>query len=90
MLGKLWEGVMGVFSPRMDEAALKRKLGELHAGLRDQRRHRGPGGHHDLLARIEPCLGNADERDGMRCVVRADDEEGHDAIEWRALIETRR
>ena len=66
------------------------KSGELHSRSSHQRRHRRPGGHDDLLTRVAPGPGDADQRDGMRCVVRADDQEGHDAIESREPIATRR
>ena len=59
------------------------KSGELHARSSHQRSHRGPGGHDDfLLPRVAPGPSDADQRYGMRCVVRADDQQRHDAIKF--------
>ena len=70
-------------------ASAHSKSRELHAGSSHQRRHRGPGRHHDVLAGVVPHPGHADQRDGMRGVVRADDQEGHDASQAREPIATR-
>ena len=68
----------------------QRQSRELHPCPSHQWRYGWSRGNDHLFTFVLPRARDADQRDSMRGVVRADDEERHDAIESRECSTTRR